>query len=88
MNDMNGMDKHGFPPEGYARKGSVKDHELLGDKTSVDHEETGHIGELTEEERVRSDDAALLGTPSGDTSACKQSRFKSLTLMPGHREET
>jgi len=42
------------------RRGSIKDHELLGDKTSVDHEEAGHLGELTPEERVCSGHASPL----------------------------
>lgn len=42
------------------RRSSIKDHELLGDKMNVDHEEAGHIGELTEEEKVCSDHASPL----------------------------
>ena len=43
------MDKH---VEAGHRDSAIADHDLLGDKANVDHEEATHIGELTEEEKV------------------------------------
>lgn len=36
----------------FVKNAIVADHDLMGDKAAVTHDEATHIGELTEEEKV------------------------------------
>lgn len=67
---------------GHGKHGVLADHDILGEKAVVSHEEAGHIGELTEEEKV------CISGASWTMAASMSCKVTSSDKDLGHRKET